>query len=47
MAKPVRIGEVGDDGLIYEVYATSSVVDPDPYLTTYGWAVDAGIQPLE
>lgn len=46
LAKPVRIGEVGDDGLIHEVYSTSSPVDPDPYLTTYDWAVAAGIQPL-
>ncbi|MGN1481306.1 urea ABC transporter substrate-binding protein [Porcipelethomonas sp.] len=46
LAKPVRIGEVGTDGLIHEVYATEAV-DPDPYLTTYDWAVAAGIQPLE
>ncbi|MGN1423628.1 MAG: urea ABC transporter substrate-binding protein [Oscillospiraceae bacterium] len=46
LAKPVRIGEVGTDGLIHEVYATAAV-DPDPYLTTYDWAVAAGIQPLE
>ena len=47
LAKPVRIGVVGVDGLINEVYATSSPVEPDPYLTTYDWAVAAGIQPLE
>lgn len=46
LVKPVRIGEVGADGLINEVYATDPV-DPDPYLTTYDWAVNAGIQPLE
>ncbi|MGN1085608.1 MAG: urea ABC transporter substrate-binding protein [Porcipelethomonas sp.] len=46
LAKPVRIGEVGTDGLIHEVSATDAV-DPDPYLTTYDWAVAAGIQPLE
>lgn len=46
LAKPVRIGEVGTDGLIHEVSATDPV-DPDPYLTTYDWAVAAGIQPLE
>lgn len=45
--KPVRIGEVGSDGLIYEVYSTPEAVAPDPYLTTYDWAVAAGIQPLE
>ncbi len=47
LAKPVRIGEVSADGLIYEIYSTDSPVDPDPYLTTYDWAVEAGIQPLE
>lgn len=45
--KTVRIGEVGDDGLIHEVYATDGPVKPDPYLTTYDWAVKAGVQPLE
>ncbi|MDR3766486.1 MAG: urea ABC transporter substrate-binding protein [Butyricicoccus sp.] len=47
LAKPVRIGQVGEDGLIYEIYSTDGPVDPDPYLTTYDWAVEAGIQPLE
>lgn len=47
LAKPVRIGQVGDDGLIYEVYSTDTPVDPDPYLETYDWAVEAGIKPLE
>lgn len=46
LSKPVRIGEVGTDGLIHEIYATDAV-EPDPYLTTYDWAVSAGIQPLE
>ena len=46
LVKPVRIGQVHEDGLIYEVYSTAPV-DPDPYLTTYDWAVAAGIQPLE
>ena len=46
LVKPVRIGQVGDDGLINEVYATDPVA-PDPYLSTYDWAVKAGIQPLE
>ena len=45
--KTVRIGQVADDGLIYEQYSTDSPVKPDPYLTTYDWAVDAGVQPLE
>lgn len=47
LAKPVRIGQVGDDGLIYEIYATDGPVEPDPYLETYDWAVEAGIKPLE
>lgn len=47
LTKPVRIGQVSDEGLIYEVYSTPSAVDPDPYLTTYDWAVAAGIQPIE
>ncbi|OON93661.1 MAG: urea ABC transporter substrate-binding protein [Epulopiscium sp. Nele67-Bin001] len=47
LAKPVRIGEIREDGLIYEIYSTDSPVEPDPYLYTYDWAVAAGIQPLE
>ncbi|MDO4944316.1 MAG: urea ABC transporter substrate-binding protein [Ruminococcus sp.] len=46
LVKPVRIGEVGSDGLINEIYSTDPV-EPDPYLSTYDWAVKAGIQPLE
>lgn len=46
LVKPVRIGQVGDDGLINEIYATDPVA-PAPYLSTYEWAVKAGIQPLE
>lgn len=47
LVKTVRVGEVDSEGLINEVYSTDSAVAPDPYLTTYEWAVDAGIQPLE
>ena len=47
ISKTVRIGQVADDGLIYEVSATDSPVEPDPYLTTYDWAVAAGVQPIE
>jgi urea transport system substrate-binding protein len=47
LSKPVRIGKVGEDGLINEIYATSGPVAPDPYLSTYDWAVAAGIKPLE
>ena len=46
LSKPVRIGEVAEDGLIHEVYATPGPVAPDPYLSTYDWAVKAGLQPL-
>lgn len=45
--KTVRVGEIKEDGLIYEIYATDEAVKPDPYLETYQWAVDAGVQPLE
>lgn len=47
ISKTVRIGEIREDGLIYEVSATDSPVAPDPYLTTYDWAMEAGVQPLE
>lgn len=47
LSKPVRIGQIKEDGLIYEVYATDSAVTPDPYLETYDWAVAAGIEPIE
>lgn len=47
LAKPVRIGEVKNDGLIYEIFATDAPVEPDPYLKNYDWAVEAGIQPIE
>jgi urea transport system substrate-binding protein len=47
LAKPVRIGVIGTDGLITAVYETPAPVEPDPYLSTYDWAVAAGIQPLE
>jgi len=47
LSKPVRIGKIGEDGLITEVFATPSAVAPDPYLKNYDWAVAAGIKPLE
>jgi urea transport system substrate-binding protein len=43
LSKPVRIGKIGADGLINEIYATPGPVAPDPYLKTYDWAVAAGI----
>lgn len=45
--KKVLVGEIREDGLIYEINATDEAVKPDPYLKTYQWAVDAGVQPLE
>ncbi len=45
LAKPVRVGKIAPDGLIYEVYATDSAVAPDPYLTTYSWA--SKLAPIE
>lgn len=47
ISKTVRIGQVNEDGKIYEIYATDTPVEPDPYLETYDWAVAAGVQPLE
>lgn len=47
ISKTVRIGQVSADGKINEIYATDAAVEPDPYLTTYDWAVEAGVQPLE
>lgn len=36
--KPVRIGQVMEDGLIKEIWSTGEPVRPDPYLKTYAWA---------
>ena len=36
--KQVRIGKINEKGLIDEVWATPSVIKPDPYLSTYPWA---------
>jgi urea transport system substrate-binding protein len=36
--KPVRIGEVQEDGLIKEIWSTKEAVKPDPYLKSYDWA---------
>ncbi len=47
ISKTVRIGQVSADGTINEVKATDAPVEPDPYLTTYDWAVAANLQPLE
>nr|WP_207647237.1 urea ABC transporter substrate-binding protein [Desulfosporosinus sp. BG] len=36
--KPVRIGEVTEDGLIKEIWSTDKPVKPDPFLKSYDWA---------
>jgi urea transport system substrate-binding protein len=36
--KTARIGKIGDDGLIKEVWNSGSPVKPDPYLKGYTWA---------
>lgn len=47
ISKTVRIGQISADGTINEVKSTDSPVEPDPYLTTYDWAVAANLKPLE
>jgi urea transport system substrate-binding protein len=46
LVKPVRIGVIDEDGNINTVLETDPV-SPDPYLTTYDWAVEANLQPIE
>jgi urea transport system substrate-binding protein len=36
--KTARIGKIGDDGLIAEVWNSGAPVKPDPYLKAYPWA---------
>lgn len=36
--KPVRIGQIGESGLIDEIWSTEEPVKPDPYLEGYEWA---------
>ena len=36
--KPVIIGKIHDDGLIYEIWRTPESIKPDPYLSSYYWA---------
>ncbi|GGO26947.1 urea ABC transporter substrate-binding protein [Micromonospora parathelypteridis] len=38
IAKTARIGKIGADGLITEVWNSGKPVSPDPYLKTYPWA---------
>ncbi|MEH3142564.1 MAG: urea ABC transporter substrate-binding protein [Mycobacterium kyogaense] len=41
VTKTARIGRVGPDGLIYQVWQSPAPIEPDPYLKGYPWA--AGI----
>jgi urea transport system substrate-binding protein len=36
--KTARIGKIGDDGLIKEVWNSGEPIKPDPYLKGYSWA---------
>jgi urea transport system substrate-binding protein len=38
ISKTARIGKVGSDGLITEVWNSGKPVEPDPFLKTYPWA---------
>ncbi|MET9732014.1 urea ABC transporter substrate-binding protein [Streptomyces sp. NPDC006458] len=38
ISKTARIGEIGSDGLIEEVWNSGKPVEPDPYLKDYSWA---------
>jgi urea transport system substrate-binding protein len=38
ISKTARIGKIGDDGLITEVWNSGGPVKPDPYLKGYPWA---------
>ena len=37
--KQVRIGKINGNGLIDEIWATPGAIKPDPYLSTYEWAL--------
>jgi urea transport system substrate-binding protein len=38
ISKTARIGKIGDDGLIKEVWNSGQPIKPDPYLKGYSWA---------
>ncbi|MFC7535005.1 urea ABC transporter substrate-binding protein [Actinoplanes sp. GCM10030250] len=38
ISKTARIGRIGDDGLIKEVWNSGEPIKPDPYLKGYSWA---------
>ena len=38
--KTARIGRIGGDGAITEVWSSPEPIEPDPFLTGYDWAAD-------
>lgn len=42
ITKTARIGVIGDDGTIAEVWSSEGPIDPDPYLEGYPWAEGLG-----
>jgi urea transport system substrate-binding protein len=38
VSKTARIGVIGSDGLIKEVWNSGKPIEPDPYLKSYAWA---------
>ncbi|MFC8830674.1 urea ABC transporter substrate-binding protein [Streptomyces sp. NPDC057137] len=40
ISKTARIGKIGTDGLITEVWKSEGPVEPDPFLKGYDWAAD-------
>jgi urea transport system substrate-binding protein len=38
VTKTARIGRVGEDGLIHQIWASPQPIEPDPYLRGYPWA---------
>ena len=38
LSKPVRIGKINSSGLIDEIWSSTGIIKPDPYLSTYDWA---------
>ncbi|GGW76167.1 MULTISPECIES: urea ABC transporter substrate-binding protein [Streptomyces] len=40
ISKTARIGKIGTDGLITEVWNSGKPVEPDPFLKGYSWAAD-------
>ena len=38
MYKTARIGQIGTDGQIKEIWNSGGPIKPDPYLKSYPWA---------